>query len=237
MSVRAWSRAAAGCFVSTAPLAVVYEGKGYLVTQCIKLHSKLQPSKIWAKSQQTRVVWEQRQRAPGVERFWIYPVNVEVWYCLVDVNKYFLNLTLQTRSFWLCAWEQDNLWFHLYSVCGPQSGHYRHGNCRLLHTGNGAVCSVCKPSEILDWTFGEVWSRSKLKDMGRNYCCLWHTMMCDVTPWPVSLVMTSRSRYRRGPAAAGAVLQCCRARVCSVCSNCPVTRARRRPGADLQLIT
>ena len=46
MSVRAWSRAAAGCFVSTAPLAVVYEGKGYLVTQCIKLHSKLQPSKI-----------------------------------------------------------------------------------------------------------------------------------------------------------------------------------------------
>ena len=93
MSVRAWSRAAAGCFVSTAPLAVVYEGKGYLVTQCIKLHSKLQPSKIWAKSQQTRVVWEQRQRAPGVERFWIYPVNVEVWYCLVDVNKYFLNFS------------------------------------------------------------------------------------------------------------------------------------------------
>ena len=61
--------------------------------QCIKLHSKLQPSKIWAKSQQTRVVWEQRQRAPGVERFWIYPVNVEVWYCLVDVNKYFLNFS------------------------------------------------------------------------------------------------------------------------------------------------
>ena len=190
MSVRAWSRAAAGCFVSTAPLAVVYEGKGYLVTQCIKLHSKLQPSKIWAKSQQTRVVWEQRQRAPGVERFWIYPVNVEVWYCLVDVNKYFLNLTLQTRSFWLCAWEQDNLWFHLY--CGPQSGHYRHGNCRLLHTGNGAVCSVCTPSEILDWTFGEVWSQSKLKDMGRNYCCLclWHTMMCDTMTRVVSYDIT-----------------------------------------------